>query len=62
MDAQCGGGAHLPDGSGLAGEGEQGSRAPSNALLALHGPRKASAVADIEGVGLEGSTVSEGHA
>ena len=36
----------------------EGAAAPSNALLALHGPRKASAVADIEGVRLEDDHVS----
>lgn len=57
VDMQCGGGSgKLFNVVGATGEGEAGAPAPSNAMLALHGGSKASAVADIEGVRLEGSS------
>ena len=58
---QCGGGSgKLFNVVGATGEGEAGAPAPSNAMLALHGGSKASAVADIEGVRLEGSSEVSG--
>ncbi|KAL4430679.1 hypothetical protein ABPG75_005935 [Micractinium tetrahymenae] len=56
VDMQCSGGTgRLPSLFAALGEGEADAPAPSNAMLALHGESKASAVADIEGVRLEGS-------
>ena len=58
---QCGGASgNLFSVVGATGEGEEGAPAPSNAMLALHGGSKASAVADIEGVRLEGASEVRG--
>ncbi|KAL4422580.1 hypothetical protein ABPG75_008777 [Micractinium tetrahymenae] len=66
VDRQCGGPGHnasaAPAGTRrfavLGGEDEEeGNGVPGNAMLLLHGPRKASAVVDIEGLRLEGEEV-----
>ncbi|KAL4424752.1 hypothetical protein ABPG77_000095 [Micractinium sp. CCAP 211/92] len=62
VNRQCGGLHHNTTADGtrrfaLAGgeeDQEEGNGAPSNAMLLLHGPRKASAVVDVEGLRLEG--------
>lgn len=70
VDCQCGGADHsassAPAGKRrfavLGGEEQEaeGNGAPSNAMLLLHGPRKASAVVDLEGLRLEGDEVGAG--